>query len=57
MKDVLVYVYNRDFIDDYDIDGIIEEATEIDYSNGNRYWLDDVDLAEIAQRNELPCAD
>ena len=49
--------YLGDFVDDYDIDAIVEEATEIDYSNGNRYWIEDIrdeDFAEIVRRNELP---
>lgn len=29
--------YLGDFVDDYDIDGIIEDATEID-SDGDRIW-------------------
>ena len=37
--------------DDYDIDAIIDEATYIDYQNGNRYWRDDMDLNDIAERN------
>ena len=49
--------YLGDFVDDYDIDAIVEEATEIDYSNGNRYWIEDIrdeDFAEIVRLNELP---
>lgn len=44
--------YLGDFVEDYDIEAIIDEATEIDYSTGKRYWKNDIDLAEICERNE-----
>ena len=43
-----------DFKDDFDVDGIIQEATEVDPSDGNRYWTASGDkLAEIIERHEL----
>lgn len=42
-----------EYIDDFDVAAIIEEATEIDPRTGNRYWLDDIDLAAIAARHDL----
>lgn len=41
------------YIDDYDIDAIINEATEVDYNDGKLYWIEDVDLDEIADRHML----
>lgn len=40
-------------IADFDIDAIIEEATEINPKDGNRYWRDGIDLAEIVARHDL----
>lgn len=42
-----------DHIGDYDIDGIIAEATELDYEDGNRYWKEEIDLNEICERHEF----
>ena len=44
--------YLGDFADDFDVDAIIEEVTEVD-RNGNRFWKEDIDLAEICQRHDL----
>lgn len=44
--------YLGDFEDDYDKEAIIDEATVIDYRTGNRYWREDVDLAEVCQRHD-----
>ena len=44
--------YLGEFAEDLDIEAIIDEATEIDYRTGNRYWKDGIDLAEICERNE-----
>lgn len=41
-----------DFSDAFDVDAFIDEATEIDYRTGNRYWRDDVDLNEICARHD-----
>lgn len=41
-----------DFASDYDIAAIIDDATAIDYSNGNRYWLG-VDLAEVCEQHRI----
>ena len=41
-----------DFIDDFDIEGIIDEATDVD-NNGNRYWIvDDEQLNVILEAHE-----
>lgn len=45
--------YLGDFADDFDIDAIIDEATEVDYRTGNRYWRDGIDLAEICARHDV----
>lgn len=45
--------YLGDFVESYDIGAIIGEATEIDCCSGNRYWVDDIDLADICSRHEL----
>lgn len=45
--------YLGDFADDFNVESILEEATEIDYRTGNRYWRDGIDLAEICQRHDL----
>ena len=44
--------YLGDFVNDFDVDAIIDEATNFD-PDGNRYWKDDIDLAEICQRHDL----
>ena len=40
-----------DYISDFDVDAIVEEATEVDYRTGNRFWKEGVDLGEIAERH------
>lgn len=42
-----------EFINDYDVEAIIDEATEIDYRTGNRYWKDGIDLAAMRERHDL----
>lgn len=39
--------------DDFDVDAIIEEATEINYEDGKRYWKCDIDLNEICAAHQL----
>ena len=39
--------------DDFDVEAIVDEATEIDYSTGNRVWKDGIDLAEICGRHDV----
>ena len=56
MKKNLVQMYELEaflgeYIDDYDVDAIVEAATEIG-EDGNRYWIEDVDLSEICWRFE-----
>jgi len=43
-----------DYRDDFDIDGIIEDATYIDYSDGNRYWkdMDEDEMNEILMKHD-----
>ncbi len=42
-----------EFANDYDREGIIEEATEIDYTTGNRYWkVDEEELNQIIANHE-----
>lgn len=43
--------YIGDDAADFDIDAIEDEATEIDYRDGNRYWKDDIDLAKICEKH------
>ena len=45
--------YLGEYADDFDIDAIVEDATVVDYRTGNRYWRDDIDLNEIAQRHDI----
>lgn len=45
--------YLGDYVEDFDVDAIIDEATEIDYSDGNRYWIEGIDLNEIAMRHDV----
>lgn len=40
-------------IDDFDVDAIEAEATEIDYATGNRAWKDGIDLNEICGRHDV----
>lgn len=40
-------------LDDFDIDAIVDEATEVDYRTGNRVWKEGIDLSDICQRNAL----
>ena len=44
--------YLGDFADDFDVDAILEEATEIG-PDGNRYWREDIDLAAICEQHDL----
>lgn len=44
--------YLGDSIEGFDVEAIIDEATEIDYRDGNRYWKDDIDLAEICAKHD-----
>lgn len=38
----------RDYeLRDYLVDGVIDSCAEIDYSNGNHYWLPDDEVPEI----------
>lgn len=42
-----------EFADDYDVDGIVEDATEMDYKTGNRYWVvNDDELNAIIEAHE-----
>lgn len=45
--------YLGDFRDEYDVDAIIEEVTEIDYRTGNRHWKEGVDLDEVCKRHDV----
>jgi hypothetical protein len=40
-------VYSAYF--NFDVDAIIDYATELDYETGNRYWKDDVDADDYWQ--------
>ena len=43
-----------DFKGDFDIEGIIRDATEVDPSDGNRYWtVSGDDLNEILARYDI----
>lgn len=42
-----------DHAGDYDVDAIVEEATYVDYSDGNRYWAEGIDLADVCARHDL----
>ena len=44
--------YLGEHIEDFDVEAIVDEATEIDYKTGNRYWKDGIDLAEICAKHE-----
>lgn len=44
--------YLGDYVDDFDVEAIVDEATEIDYRTGNRYWRDDIDLAAICAKHD-----
>lgn len=44
--------YLGDFADDFDVDAILDEATEVDPRTGNRYWKESIDLAEICRRHD-----
>ena len=45
--------YFGGYEDDFDLDAIRDEATEIDYRTGNRYWKDDIDFEEIVARHQI----
>ena len=59
MKENIFQMYELEaflgeYIDDYDIDAIIDEATETSYKDGNRYWKVDADeLSKIAARHDI----
>lgn len=40
-----------DYAGEYDVDGIIEDVTEVDPKDGKRYWLS-VDIDEVLERYE-----
>lgn len=42
--------YLGDYAGDYDIDGIVDEVTEVDPQTGDRYWLE-----EFVMRNDATC--
>lgn len=44
--------YLGDFVGDFDVKAILEESTEIG-PDGNRYWKNGIDLAEICARHDL----
>ena len=47
--------YLGEHMEDFDVEAIVDEATEIDPRTGNRYWkdgIDDVDIAEICERHD-----
>lgn len=48
--------YLGDFSGDFDVDAILAEATEV-RPDGNRYWKEDVDLAEICERHDLSASE
>lgn len=52
-EDYELEAYLGDFISDYDYDSIVEDSTFIDYSTGNRYWKDGIDLAEICAKHDI----
>ena len=35
-----IYGYLGEFYEQYDIDGIVDEVTYMDYSTANRFWTD-----------------
>lgn len=42
-----------DYVDDYDVDAIIEEVTAVNYKDGNRYWTVDAnELVKAVKRHE-----
>lgn len=41
-----------DFVGDFDVEAIVDEATVVDYRTGNRYWRDGIDLNEICARHD-----
>ena len=45
--------YLGDYTQDYDIDSIVDEATEIDYNTGTRYWKEGIDLETICKHHEI----
>lgn len=45
--------YLGENINDFDVEAIVDEATEIDYKTGDRYWKDDIDLAAICAAHDL----
>ena len=51
-QDYELDAYLGEHAEDFDREAIIDEATEIDYRTGNRYWKEDIDLNEICQRHK-----
>ena len=43
----------KENLGDFDIEAIEAEATEIDYSTGNRVWKEGVDLAEVCAKHDM----
>ncbi len=48
--------YLGDFAGDFDVEAILDEATEVD-ADGNRFWKDGIDLAEICERHDLSASE
>lgn len=44
--------YLGDFAGDFDVEAILDEATEVG-QDGNRYWKEGIDLAAICERHDL----
>lgn len=52
-QDYELEAFLGEHIEDFDVEAIIDEATYVDYSDGNRYWKDGIDLAEICAKHDL----
>lgn len=44
--------YLGDFVGDFDVEAIVDEATVIDYRTGKRCWKGGIDLVEICRKHE-----
>lgn len=44
--------YLGDFAGDFDVEAILDEATEVG-PDGNRYWKEGIDLTAICERHDL----
>ena len=44
--------YLGESVDDFDVEAIIEDATEVDYRTGRRYWREGIDLAAICKTHD-----